>query len=59
MQSLANPSKYGLTGSDTTHITKQGLINADCSGKSDGVTNSDALAIQQYVLKLISKLPVA
>lgn len=49
MQHLANPSKY--------HITKQGIINADCSGGDDGMTSSDAFAIQKYVLGIISKLP--
>ena len=49
MQSLANPSKYKLT--------EQGRANADCSGGSDGITNTDALAIQKYMLKLIPSLP--
>lgn len=57
MQSLANPDKYGVDGSDETHITVQGKKNADCSGKNDGLTNSDALAIQKYMLKLIDVLP--
>ena len=42
MQSLANPSKYS--------ITAQGNFNADTDG--DGITNSDALAIQKKLLKL-------
>lgn len=49
MQHLANPSKY--------YITKQGIKNADCSGGDDGMTSSDAFAIQKYVLGIISKLP--
>lgn len=49
MQSLANPSKYKLT--------EEGKKNADVSGGSDGITASDALAIQKYMLKLIDKLP--
>lgn len=49
MQHLANPSKY--------HITKQGIKNADCSGGDDGMTSSDAFAIQKYVLGIIGKLP--
>lgn len=49
MQHLANPSKY--------HITKQGITNADCSGGYDGMTSSDAFAIQKYVLGIIGKLP--
>ena len=57
MQSLANPNKYGLNGSDKNHITKQGLDNADVNKTGDGVTNADALSIQQYLLGLIEKLP--
>ena len=49
MQTLSNPSKYQLT--------EQGKANADCSGDGDGVTNSDALAIQKFMLSLIDKLP--
>lgn len=57
MQSLSNPDKYGLTGSDPSHITDQGLKNADCYNTGDGVTNNDALAIQKYKLEIISELP--
>lgn len=42
MQSIANPSKYKLTA--------QGSFNADTDG--DGITNTDALAIQKKLLKL-------
>ena len=49
MQSIANPSKYKLT--------EQGKKNADVSGENDGITGSDALAIQKYCLRLITKLP--
>ena len=49
MQSLANPSKFKLTD--------HGKKNADCSGNGDGITNSDALSIQKYLLKIIDKLP--
>lgn len=55
MQSLSNPSKYKLT--------EQGNLNADCTSKislkksGDGVTNMDALTIQQYALELIDSLP--
>jgi len=59
MQSIANPSKYGLTGSEDTHITEQGQLNADVSGNGDGITNADALAIQKYKLDLIKELPEA
>ncbi|MCQ2459112.1 MAG: glycoside hydrolase [Ruminococcus sp.] len=57
MQSLANPDKYGIKGSDETHITAQGEKNADCCNTGDGMTNSDALAIQRFLLKLVDKLP--
>lgn len=49
MQSLSNPSKYQLS--------EQSRRNADCVGNGDGITNSDALAIQKYMLKLIDTLP--
>lgn len=48
MQSLANPSKYGLDGSDENHITPKGHLLADVDG--NGVTNNDALTIQEYLL---------
>ena len=57
MQALANPDKYGLNGFDRSHITAQGWENADCCNRGDGVTNSDALAIQKYLLNLINSLP--
>lgn len=49
MQYKANPSKYT--------ISEQGTKNADVSGDGDGVTNKDALAIQMYLLGLITVLP--
>ena len=49
MQYKANPSKYTLKD--------QGAVNADVSGDGDGVTNKDALAIQMYLLGLITVLP--
>lgn len=57
MQELANPNKFGVSGTDEHHITDKGLKNADCCNVGDSVTNNDALAIQQYLLKLIDKLP--
>ena len=61
MQSTANPSKYGVSGSDPTHITKQGIANADVAGGTDdkgadGITNLDALKIQKFLLKLVTEL---
>ena len=56
MQSLANPNKYGLGGSDRTAITKQGLANADVDTSVKGVTAGDALRIQEFLLGKIKKL---
>ena len=50
MQSLANPDKYGVNGTDDTHITAQGEKNGDMDG--NGLTNADALEIQKMLLKL-------
>ena len=49
MQSQANPSKYSLT--------EQGKANADVNLNGNGVTNADALAIQKYLLKIVTTLP--
>ena len=57
MQSLANPSVYGVGGSDVHHMTEQGRLNADCESTGNGVTNKDALAIQEYMLHLIESIP--
>jgi hypothetical protein len=52
MQSIANPAKFGIEGTDENHITEQGKKNADIAGENDGITNADALAIQKKLLKL-------
>ena len=57
MQSLANADKYGENGTDETHMTAKGRINADVSQSGDGLTNKDALAVQKYMLKIIPALP--
>lgn len=49
MQCNANPGEYQLSA--------QGKINADVIG-NDGVTNGDALAIQQFEAGIVSSLPV-
>ncbi len=49
LQSLGNNDKYGLS--------KQGTINGDVDGNT-GITAADALAIQKYDAKLVSKLPL-
>ncbi|MCR4639814.1 cohesin domain-containing protein [Ruminococcus sp.] len=56
MQSLANPNKYGLNGSDEKHITAQGQANGDVDDSVKGITGGDALKIQQWLLKSISEL---
>ena len=57
MQSLANPDKYGLSGSNKNHITEQGAINADVEG-GNGLTVYDALTIQRFLLNLVISLPI-
>jgi len=57
MQSIANPDKFGIGGTDETAITIKGSKNADCYNPGDGVTNNDALAVQKFRIKLISELP--
>ena len=56
IQSIANPSKYGLSGSDSSHMTKQGSLNGDVYNNGDGITPKDALEIQRYLLELIDSL---
>lgn len=50
MQSLANPNKYGINGSDDSHITQKGLTNGDVDTSFKGITGGDALKIQRYLL---------
>ncbi len=57
MQAIGNPDAYGVNGSERTHITEQGKANGDVANTGDDLTNADALAIQKYLLKIISKLP--
>ena len=57
MQSLANPNKYGTSGSDEHHITEKGQKNADVVG-NNGITTDDALAVQMFLLGKYDKLPV-
>ena len=56
MQSLANPNKYGLEGTDSKHMTEKGADNADVDTSSKGITSNDALRIQEYLLHKISDL---
>ena len=57
LQALANNDAYGENGSNVNHITEQGLKNADVYDNGSGVTPQDALTIQKYLSRLITKLP--
>ncbi len=57
MQVLGNPDAYGVDGTGDIHISEQGMLNGDVANVGDGLTNADALAVQEYLLKLIDKLP--
>ena len=56
MQSIGNPDAYGINGTDPSHITKQGKINADVYENGTDLTNNDALMIQKFLLNLVSSL---
>ena len=56
MQSLANPNKYGIGGSDKKCLTEQGSANADVDTKVKGVTSNDALTIQEFLLGKVKSL---
>ena len=56
MQSLANPNKYGIGGTDEKAITEKGKTNADVDTSTKGITSNDALQIQLYLLKKIATL---
>ena len=57
LQAISNPEKYGINGTDDTHITAQGMINGDVDQNGNGLTAKDALSIQKYIAKLIDELP--
>ena len=56
MQSLANPDKFGLKGTDKNHITAQGEANGDVDKNSKGITSNDALRIQEFLLGKVKDL---
>ncbi len=58
MQSVGNPSRFGVRGTDKSHITSQGVLNADVYEPGYGITNMDATTIQKYMNKTITSLPV-
>ncbi len=57
MQNVSNPDKFGVNGTASGHITKQGLKNGDVASIGDGITSRDALSIQRLMLKLTPSLP--
>ena len=50
MQSISNPNRYGINGSESNRITEQGQLNGDVDDSSKGITSRDALRIQEYLL---------
>ena len=56
MQALANPNKYGVNGTHELHITQEGIDNCDVDTSVKGLTVSDALMIQKYLLGGIDTL---
>ncbi|NLT10241.1 MAG: glycoside hydrolase family 5 protein [Ruminococcus sp.] len=52
MQSLSNSDKYGEDGTDPSRLTSQGAKNADCFEPGSGITPSDALSVQKFLLNL-------
>lgn len=57
LQSIAAPDNYGVNGKNENHITKQGELNGDVSENGNGLTSKDALAIQKFLIKIITELP--
>ena len=57
MQALANPNKFGTSGTDEHHITEKGMVNGDVYENGTGITSADAQSIQKYLLHLIKELP--
>ncbi|NLT08684.1 MAG: hypothetical protein GXY08_04195, partial [Ruminococcus sp.] len=57
MQALSNADRYGLEGTDSTHIKQQGWVNANVYDNStSGITPQDALQIQRFLLGLVTSL---
>lgn len=54
MQALANPNRYGLSGTSDKRITEQGWDNGDVDKNVAGLTVNDAQKIQSYLLGKIS-----
>ncbi|NLT10632.1 MAG: cellulose 1,4-beta-cellobiosidase, partial [Ruminococcus sp.] len=58
MQAISNPDRFEVNGSDPSHITEQGKLNADVIGHGNGITPQDANTIQSYCLRIVKQLPV-
>ena len=59
MQSLSNADKYGLEGTDSTHITKNGKYWGDVYEHNEDapdISVMDAQQIQKFLLELIPSL---
>ena len=50
--------KSWLLNSEKYTISEQGIKNADVESTGNGINSNDAVAIQQFVLKLLDKLPI-
>lgn len=50
--------KLWLLNSEKYSMSKQGVKNADVEGNGNGINSNDVVAIQQFVLKLLAKLPI-
>lgn len=48
-----------LTNSTKFPLTAQGLLNADVQNNGGGLNAQDAVAIQQFVFKVVTELPIA
>jgi hypothetical protein len=57
MQVVANEDYYGLNGSERTHISEIGYLNADVCEAGNGITTKDALTIQKYLIGSVRELP--
>ena len=57
MQVVANEDYYGLNGSERTHISEIGYLNADVCEAGNGITTKDALTIQKYLIGSVKELP--
>ncbi|NLT08581.1 MAG: hypothetical protein GXY08_03670, partial [Ruminococcus sp.] len=50
MQAISNADRFGEDGRESTHITPQGSVNADCFVPGSKLTPKDAYAIQLFLL---------